>query len=97
MTKEVLKLTDIMSMYGFKFAKESDENELLFLNDENIICKIYDLSKFEFIYTNYQIFGFLSSGVFDDIMSIGLFTQSLNEFKDTVDKIKEAFGVKEDV
>ena len=47
MTKEVLKLTDIMSMYGFKFAKESDENELLFLNDENIICKIYDLSKFE--------------------------------------------------
>lgn len=95
MEKEKLKLIDIMSIYKFSVAKEYENStDIVFINENDILCRVYAFERFEFIYTNDCMLGMLTSGVFELYnTNIGQFEQILIEFTETVNKLKDAYNI----
>lgn len=84
-------LIDKMKQRGFTIVKvDESKPSFIFVNEEGIIAEVYSKKRFEFIYTNPYMLGYLTSGVFDDVLNDGKFEQILIEFMVSVNTLKES-------
>lgn len=85
---------DVMKSRGFEFIGVSEKEVghcFQFVNDEKIIVEVYAGKRYEMIYTNNEMFGLLTSGVLNNLLSDGLFQQSYIQFKEAANVLSVHF------
>ncbi len=90
-----ISIIEFMAFKGFDYLyvdfSQSRPGFMFIDTEEDIIVKVYQDEQYEFIYTNKQMNGFLTSGEHENIYNVQDFTKRYNAFIETVNKMKEIF------
>lgn len=88
----------LMEQRNYKFVKYENEKYFFIKQDDyysknNIICEVFPNCKFNFVYTNKDMFGVLQSGMLEGIHIEVFFETAEEEFAKSVAMLKKGWNV----